>query len=48
MAPGHATIIPKVSPSSLVSPWWPSSMAIIATAWQLPLVGRALNWQGQP
>ena len=35
-------------PSSRTSPWWPLSIAIAPIASQWPLVGGALNWQGQP
>src|ERR1700730_13378357 len=48
IGPGHENTPPNISPSSLVSPWWPSSITTPTTASQLPWVGRALNWQGQP
>src|ERR1700682_5512322 len=45
---GHENTPANISPSSLVPPWFPSSITIPTTASQLPWVGRALNWQGQP
>src|SRR2546430_7736300 len=48
IGPGHENTPANISPSSLVPPWLPSSITIPTTASQLPWVGRALNWQGQP
>src|SRR3984893_7948813 len=48
IGPGHENTPANFSPSSLVPPWLPSSMTMPTTASQLPWVGSALNWQGQP
>src|ERR1700730_741556 len=48
IGPGHENTPANINPSSLVPPWLPSSITIPTTASQLPWVGSALNWQGQP
>jgi hypothetical protein len=48
MAPGQANTAAAFRPSSFTSPKCPWSMRNPTTARQLPLLGKALNWHGQP
>src|SRR5438093_6865448 len=48
MAPGHESRIANFTPSSGVSPKCPFTMRIAPNPWHRPVVGKALNWHGQP
>src|SRR5207245_1043871 len=48
IAPGQEISPPQRTPSSFVSPKWPSRISHTPTPLQLPCVGLALNWHGQP
>ena len=48
IGPGQANMPPQTRPSRRTSPKWPRSIRIATAARQLPWVGSALNWQGQP
>src|ERR1700756_2854640 len=48
IAPGHQATTPKCSPSNRVSPKYPSLICHAPVASHCPVVGSALNWQGQP
>src|SRR5437879_1669665 len=48
IAPGHEQILEKRRPSSLMSPKKPSPISHVINASHRPVVGKALNWQGQP
>src|SRR5260221_8268737 len=48
VGPGHQTARPKRVPSNRVLPKYPSPICHTTIASQCPVVGSALNWQGQP
>jgi hypothetical protein len=48
IGPGHQTTAAKRTPSNRVLPKYPSLICHAPVASQCPVVGSALNWQGQP
>jgi hypothetical protein len=48
IGPGHQTTAAKRTPSNRVLPKYPSLICHAPVASHCPVVGSALNWQGQP
>src|SRR5437763_8866397 len=48
IGPGHQYAAANATPPSGVLPYWPSRIRAATRASHRPVVGSALNWQGQP